>query len=43
MAGEDLIKIMTRHRLVTQIIGVISIFITALYGMAQNILVTGPL
>ncbi len=42
-AGEELIKMMTRHRLVTQIIGVISIFVTALYGMAQNILVTGPL
>ncbi len=43
LAGDALIRIMTRHRLVTQIIGVISIFVTALYGMAQNILVTGPL
>ncbi|MEM0949478.1 MAG: component of SufBCD complex [Pseudomonadota bacterium] len=42
-AGEALRKTMSRHRLATQIIGVISIFITALWGMAQNLLVTGPL
>ncbi len=32
---------LARHRLITQVIGAISIFITALYGMAQNILVIG--
>lgn len=41
--GARLRQVMGRHRLITQIIGMISIFITALYGMAQNLLVTGPL
>ena len=41
--GEVLRRMMSRHRLITQIIGVISIFVTALWGMAQNLLVTGPL
>ena len=38
---EDLIKCLLRHRLATQFIGVISIFVTALYGMYKN-LYTGP-
>ena len=43
LVGEPLRKVMGRHRLKTQIIGVISIFVTALWGMSQNLLVTGPL
>ena len=39
--GEALRRHLARHRLITQIIGVISIFITGLYGMAQNLLVVG--
>lgn len=39
--GERLRGYLGRHRLITQIIGVISIFITGLYGMAQNLLVVG--
>lgn len=37
--GDALRRLLSRHRLITQVIGVISIFITGLYGMAQNILV----
>ncbi|WP_417248775.1 component of SufBCD complex [Celeribacter sp.] len=40
--GDDLVAALRRHRLKTQIIGMISIFITAMWGMYQNIL-TGPL
>lgn len=39
--GELLHKRLTRHRLYTQIIGMISIFVTALWGMFQNLSV-GP-
>lgn len=39
--GALLRKFLTQHRLITQIIGVISIFITGIYGMAQNMLVVG--
>lgn len=35
--GERLRKRLTRHRLYTQIIGMFSIFVTALWGMFQNI------
>lgn len=35
--GEALYKTLMRHRLWTQIIGMISIFVTAMYGMAQNL------
>ena len=35
-AGEDLRRILTRHRMVTQMIGVVSIFVTAVWGMMQN-------
>jgi hypothetical protein len=34
--GELLRKRLTRHRLYTQIIGMISIFVTAMWGMFQN-------
>jgi hypothetical protein len=36
-AGKALRKVLTRHRLLTQVIGMISIFITALWGMYQNL------
>lgn len=39
--GKQLRKILAHHRLATQIMGVIAIFITGLYGMAQNLLVVG--
>lgn len=35
-SGELLCKRLTRHRLYTQMIGTVSIFITALWGMYQN-------
>ena len=35
--GEDLYRVLFRQRLWTQIIGMISIFVTALYGMFQNL------
>ena len=41
--GAQLRKIMQRHRFITQGLGVISIFVTALWGMYQNLLVVGPL
>lgn len=37
--GEDLHAILMRHRILTQIIGMISIFITGLYGMYHNLAV----
>ncbi len=37
--GEALYKILLRHRLWTQIIGMIAIFITGLYGMFHNLAV----
>jgi hypothetical protein len=40
--GDALYRKLFRHRLYTQIIGMISIFVTAMWGMAQNI-ATGPL
>ncbi|MGR3504707.1 MAG: component of SufBCD complex [Paracoccaceae bacterium] len=36
-AGKALRKALMRHRLITQVIGMISIFITALWGMYQNL------
>lgn len=39
--GEQLCRRLTRHRLYTQIIGMIAIFVTALWGMYQNLHV-GP-
>jgi len=35
--GADLQKILMRHRLKTQIIGMIAIFVTAMWGMYQNL------
>jgi hypothetical protein len=35
-SGERLCKRLTRHRLYTQILGMISIFVTAIWGMYQN-------
>ncbi|MDD9721689.1 component of SufBCD complex [Sulfitobacter sp. PR48] len=40
--GERLRKRLTRHRLYTQIIGMVSIFVTAIWGMYQNVAL-GPL
>ncbi|MEM7720306.1 MAG: component of SufBCD complex [Pseudomonadota bacterium] len=41
MQGEDLIRHLIRHRFVIQLIGVLSIFVTAMFGMWVN-LSTGP-
>jgi hypothetical protein len=40
--GLKLVKRLMRHRFATQLIGVFAIFITAMYGMYQNLYV-GPL
>lgn len=37
--GKQLRKHLQIHRLITQVTGMISIFVTGLYGMAQNMLV----
>lgn len=37
LEGMDLIRCLTRHRVNTQIIGIISIFVTAMWGMYQNL------
>jgi hypothetical protein len=42
ISGVDLIRALSRHRFWTQIIGVCAIFVTALWGMYQNMAV-GPL
>jgi hypothetical protein len=34
--GEDLHRRLHRHRLSTQVLGIISIFVTSLFGMYQN-------
>jgi hypothetical protein len=39
---ERLYKRMTRHRIYTQLIGMVSIFVTAIWGMYQNVAL-GPL
>lgn len=36
LSGPDLWKKLTRHRLYTQMIGMLAIFVTALWGMYQN-------
>lgn len=41
LQGEDLIKRLMRHRFYTQLIGVVSIFVTSMYGMYKNLYV-GP-
>ncbi|GGL74821.1 hypothetical protein [Wenxinia marina] len=38
--GEALFKRLTRHRLWTQVIGMVSIFVTAMFGMYQNLTVS---
>lgn len=35
--GDDLIAALFRHRLWTQVVGMISIFVTAMFGMYQNL------
>jgi hypothetical protein len=37
--GDDLVRKLLRHRFATQMIGVLSIFVTAMYGMYQNLYV----
>jgi hypothetical protein len=37
--GEALFRILIRHRLITQVIGMVSIFVTAMFGMYQNLAV----
>ena len=39
--GEDLWRYLSRHRTIVQAIGMVSIFVTALWGMYQNLAV-GP-
>jgi hypothetical protein len=34
--GEALFRALVRHRFWTQVIGMVSIFVTAMYGMYQN-------
>ncbi|MFU1476863.1 component of SufBCD complex [Roseovarius sp. C7] len=34
--GPELVKRLSRHRVMTQVIGIISLFVTALWGMLQN-------
>lgn len=41
-SGKRLVKRLNRHRLYTQLIGMVSIFVTALWGMYQNVAL-GPL
>jgi hypothetical protein len=36
-AGADLVKRLMRHRLATQMVGVVAIFVTAMFGMWQNL------
>jgi hypothetical protein len=40
--GDALFSVLRRHRFFTQLVGMVSIFITAMWGMFQN-LVMGPL
>ena len=37
LSGEELRKRLGRHRIYTQMLGVVSIFVTALWGMYQNL------
>ena len=36
LRGEALYKLLFRHRMITQVVGIISIFVTAVWGMLQN-------
>ncbi|PVA08817.1 component of SufBCD complex [Pelagivirga sediminicola] len=40
LTGEPLIKRLFRHRLTVQVIGMVSIFVTAMWGMYQNMSVS---
>ena len=42
LSGETLFRVMHRHRLMTQVVGMVSIFVTAMWGMLQN-MTTGAL
>ena len=42
LSGEALLKTLHRHRLMTQVVGMVSIFVTAMWGMLQN-MTTGAL
>ncbi|WP_397541517.1 component of SufBCD complex [Roseovarius salis] len=42
LSGEALFRSMHRHRLMTQVVGMVSIFVTAMWGMLQN-MTTGAL
>jgi len=37
--GEELFRLVRRHRLIMQFIGLFAIFVTAMFGMYQNLLV----
>ncbi|RYH03119.1 component of SufBCD complex [Salipiger sp. IMCC34102] len=37
-SGEALLRVLMRHRLWTQILGMTAIFVTAMFGMAQNLI-----
>ncbi|MFD1159610.1 component of SufBCD complex [Roseovarius aestuarii] len=39
LRGEALFRQLQRHRIITQLIGVVSIFVTAMWGMLQNMTV----
>jgi len=39
--GADLRRKITRHRVLVQVIGIISIFVTAMWGMYQNMVLGG--
>lgn len=36
LVGDELIRMLRRHRTVTQVVGMVSIFVTGLWGMMQN-------
>lgn len=40
--GEALFRRLARHRLWTQVVGLVSIFVTAMYGMYQNLVASLP-
>ncbi|SPJ22293.1 component of SufBCD complex [Palleronia abyssalis] len=42
LSGEDLRRRLTRHRLAVQVIGMVSIFFTAMWGMYQNVTIGVP-
>jgi hypothetical protein len=42
LRGAALVKRLLRHRFATQLIGVIAIFVTAMFGMYQNLSVAFP-